>query len=137
MTVSRNAFSRTVIVFAAVLFLPLSGCEGRKDKVVILNHALKQQSYTSTAAPSEFGSISGLSGTVYYVEGQVQNKGTVDVRHLEISFVCKAGVEKHVLTAEIPLLPAGKTVTFSTQPYESKVAVTLKEDEEPEITMDR
>ncbi len=120
-----------------VLLLSLTGCQGRKDKIVILSRSLKQQNYTSTAAPQEFGSIAGLSGSAYVVVGQVQNKDTRDVHHLQISFPCKAGVERHVMTAEIPLLPAGKTIAFSTQPYESKVAVTLIEGEEPEITMDR
>jgi hypothetical protein len=130
--------ARRVLHPAAILLCAaFLGCNTRKDDVVIVSSTLKQQSYTDTGAPSEFGGSAGLSGTTYYVEGQVRNKGTRDITHLDISFPCKAGVEKKVLTAEIPRLPAGATVDFRTKPYQSRVPVTLREDAEPEISMDR
>jgi len=135
--IDRQLRSITLLISLILVLGIGEGCQSRKDAVAILSRTLQKQGYSNTSAPEDMGNTAGLSGTMYFVEGQVQNKGTVDIHHLMISFPCKAGVEHHVLTVEIPLLPAGKTLDFKTRPYQSVMAVSLLEDEEPDITMDR
>ena len=76
------------------------------------------------------------SGSIFWVEGTVKNSGTEEIKNVTIAFRVTDGRTNQVLSAEVPSVPAGKTVEFRTQVQGSRVELRLVE-EEPEITVAR
>jgi hypothetical protein len=120
----------------AVAGLILAGCTiGPKD-IVILTKSLKKQGNVNTSVPMEFGATATPAGSVYWVEGTVQNTGEKDYRNVQIGFKCSDGTTKKIMTAIVPLLQAGKTVAFKTQQEATQLNLRLL-DESPDIYFER
>lgn len=115
-----------------VLSLILASCGQSRKDLVVLTKTLKRETTASTAVPLEFGTFAAASSTSFWVEGKVQNTGDSDARNVLVSFKCGYGNETKVLSAEIDLIPARKTVEFRTRPVESRFELQLK-DEDAEI----
>jgi hypothetical protein len=76
------------------------------------------------------------SGSIFWVEGTVKNSGQEEIKNVTIAFRVTDGRTNLVLSAEVPSVPAGKTVDFRTPVQGSRVELRLVE-EEPEITVAR
>ena len=76
------------------------------------------------------------SGSIYWVEGKVKNSGTTDAGNVTLSFRVTDGASTVVLSAEVPAVPAGKTVEFRTPVQLSRTGLRLVE-EDPGITVGR
>jgi hypothetical protein len=123
---------QTVLIMA--LAGMLAGCAGAPEDLVVVDKALKALSNTSTSGLSEFGASGGgqAASTLYWVEGRVQNKGPRDYINVVIRFRVKESGSNKVLTAELPSVPAGKTVAFRTGTLSTYTALSLL-PEPPEI----
>jgi hypothetical protein len=111
----------------------LSGC-AKKEDVIVLTRTLQQGLADNTAVPLGLGMTSPGSGNLYFVVGTAKNVGANEVTDVMISFRCKEGQETRLLTAEIDRIAPGATVDFHTRGYKSIPALTLMEQEPPEIT---
>lgn len=116
-----------------VLSFALSGC-AKKEDVIVVTKTFQQGLADNTAVPLGLGMTSPGSGNLYFVVGTVKNIGPNEVTDVIISFRCKEGQETKLLTAEIDRIAPGATVDFHTRGYKSILALTLMEQEPPEIT---
>ena len=135
-TFMLHMLNTLIPMIALLLTLPLAGCSRSTKDILVLTKSLKKEVLVSTAVPSEFGTFAAASMPSFWVEGQVQNVGSTDVRNVLLSFACSYGKETKVLTAEVDLIPAGKTVPYKTRPFESRFELQLS-DEAPEIRVAR
>jgi hypothetical protein len=121
-------------VLAMALAGMLAGCAGAPEDLVVVEKALKAQSNVSTSGLSEFGASGGgqAASTLYWVEGRVQNKGAQEYVTVVIRFRVKESGSTKVLTAELPRVPAGKTVPFRTGTLSTYTAISLL-PEPPEV----
>jgi hypothetical protein len=117
------------LLFAAVLF----SCSGGASDLSVVSKSLRRDVNASTA-----GGIGDVpsSGSIFWVEGKVKNSGTTDVRNVTIAFRVTDGRSTLVLSAEVPAVPAGKTVDFRTPVQGSHMELRLVE-EDPGITVGR
>lgn len=129
---ARGKLRYPVILVFCVLCALLVGCSKTGD-IVVVTKELKSQTMTNMAVPDEFGTFASASTNQFWIEGTVRNNGTEDAHNVLVSFKCRQGAENRVLSAELETIPAGKTINFRTRPLDSKIHITLKEEEEPEI----
>lgn len=118
-----------VAVAAAMM---LTSCTGGSSDLVIVNRVLKKDVNASMAGGTEPGTSMPSSGSIFWVEGSVTNKGTEEAKKVSISFRVTDGNTSMALTAEIPSILPGKTVPFRTPPQGSRMELRLTGDE-PEI----
>jgi len=111
----------------------LASCSGGASDLSVVTKSLKRDVNASTA-----GGIGDVpsSGAIFWVEGQVKNSGTEEVKNVSIAFRVTDGRSKQVLTAEVPSVGPGQTVDFRTPVQGSQMELRLVE-EEPEITVAR
>jgi hypothetical protein len=121
-------FSTTLLAFIMVC------CNSRNEDVIVVSKTLMQQTDVNTAVPLEFGGMATSSGFIYWIEGKVRNAGATDLKNVVVAFACTEGKTRRILSAEIPLIPAGRTVDFKTPTLASKLGLQLLK-EEPEITV--
>jgi hypothetical protein len=120
----------------AVAVVLLAACSTGPKDLVIVSKELRGQAAGNTSLSGEFGSSALPSGNVYWVEGKVQNTGERDYRNVQIGFKCSDGAQKRVLTAVVPLIPAGKTVPFRTRQEQLTMPLKLL-DEPPDFWYER
>jgi len=111
----------------------LASCAGGASDLAVVSKSLKRDVNASTAGGIGDGPS---SGAIFWVEGQVKNSGTDEVKNVSIAFRVTDGRSKLVLTAEVPSVGAGQTVGFRTPVQGSQMELRLVE-EEPEITAGR
>ncbi len=128
----RRVFWIMAIAVLALSFA-LVGC-AKKEDVIVVTKTFQQGLADNTAVPLGLGMTSTGSGNLYFVVGTVKNVGASEVTDVMISFKCKEGQEARLLTAEIDRIAPGATVDFHTRGYKSILALTLMEQEPPEIT---
>lgn len=129
---THERYRSLVVLAVCILCASLAGCSKTGD-IVVVTKELKSQTMTNMAVPDEFGTFASASTNQFWVEGTIRNNGTEEARNVLVSFKCRQGAENRVLSAELESIPAGQTVSFRTRPLDSKIHITLKEDEEPEI----
>jgi hypothetical protein len=133
-----NRFCGHILMLCSLLIIVLvPGCDSSDTDIVVLTQALKSDVENNTAVPEEFGTLAGTTTTVWWVEGTVQNKGATDKRGVLLSFRCTYANVTKVLTAEIGSIPAGKTVSFKSRTLASPYNLQLKENEPPEIRIEK
>jgi hypothetical protein len=117
----------------ALLALLFISCSTPASDLSVVSKALHRDVNASTA-----GGIGDVpsSGSIFWVEGKVKNSGTEEINNVMIAFRVTDGRTTLVLSAEVPSVPAGKTVDFRTPVQGSQVELRLVE-EEPEITVVR
>ena len=120
------------IAWTACAALVLASCAGGASDLVIVNTVLKKDVNASTAGGSDLGMSVPSSGSIFWVEGTITNKGKEEARKVSVAFRATDGNAKMVLTAEIPSILPGKTVTFRTPTFASRLELRLL-DEEPDI----
>jgi hypothetical protein len=111
-----------------------SGCSNASKSITIVTRSVRSQANESTAGAPELGVSVPSSGNIYWVEGQVKNGGTEEVHQVTIGFRVTDGATAYVLRAEVPSIPAGKTVSFRTVTQVSRAGLRLIE-EDPDITV--
>jgi hypothetical protein len=111
----------------------LGGCRNEQESLVIVSKSLMKRVETSSAVPLEFGGFAPANSNIYWIEGRVKNASGVDAKNVELGFKCALGVETRVLYAKIDRVPAGKTVPFKTEVYQSRIDLQLPADGQPEI----
>lgn len=117
---------------AALMAGLLAGCSGNSE-IVVIAKAIRSDANVSAAIPSEFGGTAPSMGEIYWVEGQVQNTGAEEVKHVTITFRCTDGSsQKRVFVASIPSIPPGKIVPFRSERMASQLPFKFTDDE-PEI----
>lgn len=123
-------------LLAAVLGLLIAGCAGPPEELSVVEKSLKSQANVSTSGLPEFGPSGGgqAASTLYWVEGKIKNSGTETFRNVIVRFRFKEGGGNKVFTAEIPEVPAGKTVAFKTGTMSTYSRVVLPPDP-PEIEL--
>ncbi len=111
----------------------LASCSGGASDLAVVSKSLRRDVNASTA-----GGIGDVpsSGAIFWVEGQVKNSGTDEVKNVSIAFRVTDGRSNQVLTAEVPSVGPGQTVEFRTPVQGSRVELRLV-GEEPEITAGR
>jgi len=134
MTTGTGAHESGWLLLVVFVFFIASCWKSQKDDLVVVSKTLMKRTESSTAVPLEFGGFAAASSTIYWVEGKVKNAGMVDAKKVVLSFQCTTGAETRVLMAELANIPAGKTMDFKTEMYQSKVDLRLPADEQPEIT---
>lgn len=118
---------------AALLAILLASCSTPASDLSVVSKTLRRDVNASTAGG--MGDVPS-SGSIFWVEGTVKNSGTEEIKNVTIAFRVTDGRTNQVLSAEVPSVPAGKTVEFRTQVQGSRVELRLVE-EEPEITVAR
>jgi hypothetical protein len=108
----------------------LSSCSGGASDLSVVSKSLHRDVNASTA-----GGIGDVpsSGAIFWVEGEVHNSGTEEVKNVTIAFKVTDSRTSLILTAEVASVPAGKTVPFRTPVEGSRVELRLAE-EEPAIS---
>ena len=111
----------------------LASCSGGASDLSVVSRTLRRDVNASTA-----GGIGDVpsSGSIFWVEGKVKNSGTTDAANVTIAFRVTDGRSSLVLSAEVPSVPAGKTVDFRTPVQGSRTELRLVE-EEPGISLGR
>jgi hypothetical protein len=122
---------RCVAVAVFAVFI-MTSCTGGGTDLVIVNKVLKKDVNASMAGGTEPGMSMPSSGSIFWVEGSITNKGTEEAKKVTVAFRVTDGNSKTVLTAEIPSIMPGKTVPFRTPPQGSRLELRLM-DEEPDI----
>ncbi len=104
----------------------LSSCSGGASDLSIVSKSLHRDVNASMA-----GGIGDVpsSGAIFWVEGEVYNSGMEEVKNVSIAFKVTDGRTSLILTAEVPSVPAGKTVPFRTPVEGSRIELRLAEDE--------
>ena len=120
-------------LLAALLSILFLSCSNPASDLSVVSKSLQHDVSASTAG--EIGEVPS-SGSIYWVEGKVKNKGETDVTHVTIAFRVTDGASTLVLSAEVPAVPAGKTVDFKTPVQLSRTGLRLVE-EDPGITAGR
>lgn len=120
----------------ALVGVLLAACSTTPSDLVIVSRTLKGQANVNTSIPMEFGATAPPAGKIYWVEGKIRNTGEKDYRNVQLGFKCSDGSRKIILTAELPLVPAGKTVDFRTQQQSTQASLRLLE-EDPDIYYER
>jgi hypothetical protein len=128
-----NARMMTALLLAAAL----AGCINPKKNVVIVEKKLTYFGSSSTAVPEEFGRNAIAQQTIFVIEGKVRNAGEEDLKDVLITFSVKEAQDRRSLTARIPLIKPGETVSFTTDRLESRLGLVLDETESPEIYVGR
>lgn len=128
-----NARMLTALLLAAAL----AGCINPKKNVVIVEKKLTYFGSSSTAVPEEFGRNAIAQQTIFVIEGKVRNAGEEDLKDVLITFSVKEAQDRRSLTARIPLIKPGETVSFTTDRLESRLGLVLDETEPPEIYVGR
>lgn len=128
-----NARMMTALLLAAAL----AGCINPKKNVVIVEKKLTYFGSSSTAVPEEFGRNAIAQQTIFMIEGKVRNAGEEDLNDVLITFSVKEAQDRRSLTARIPLIKPGETVSFTTDRLESRLGLVLDETESPEIYVGR
>ena len=121
-----------VVAFASVL----PTCAGGPSDLAVVSKELKKEANVSTAGGSDLGMSIPSSGSYYWVEGKLKNGGKDEAKAVTIAFRVTDGNSKLVLTAEVPTVPPGTTVSFRTPTQASRLTLRLVE-EEPEIRAGR
>ena len=119
--------------FPALLTLLVVSCSTPASDLSVVSKTLHRDVNASTAG--EMGDVPS-SGSIFWVEGTVKNSGSEEIRNVTIAFRVTDGRTNQVLSAEVPSVPAGKTVEFRTPVQGSRVELRLVE-EEPDITVGR
>ena len=118
---------------AALLTILFISCSNPASDLSVVSKSLRHDVNASTAG--EIGEVPS-SGSIYWVEGKVKNNGETQVTHVTIAFRVTDGASTLVLSAEVPTVPAGKTVDFRTPVQVSHTGLRLVE-EDPGITVGR
>ncbi len=121
-----------ISVLLLVLFL--AGCSKGTGDLVIVDKQIQRQALSQSVAGDEFGSAAG-STIENTVVGQIQNNGTEEARNVEVTFHVTGGGQNFALVAQIPSIPAGKSVSFRTRGVQSMYTLQFKDGGEAEITM--
>ncbi len=124
---------RVRLLFPVLCAAALSGCFGGASDLSVVSKSLRHEVNASTAGG--IGEVPS-SGSIYWVEGKVKNSGTTDAGNVTLSFRVTDGASTVVLSAEVPAVPAGKTVEFRTPVQLSRTGLRLVE-EDPGITVGR
>lgn len=121
--------------FSLLLFLIicLAGCSRNHD-LVVLNKEIHRESLSMSVAGDQFGSAAGAV-IENAVVGQLENQGEDDIHDVELTFHLSGGGQNYVLVAQIPLVPAGKTVNFRTRGINTPYTLAFKNDGEADITV--
>lgn len=124
--------TRLLILPLFFVFL-LAACSGGASDLSVVSKSLGRDVNASTAGG--IGEVPS-SGSIFWVEGKVKNSGTEEIRNVTIAFRVTDGRSNLVLSAEVPVVPAGQTVDFRTPVQGSRTELRLVE-EDPGITVGR
>jgi hypothetical protein len=122
---------KNVFVVGILCALLLSSCSGNSD-LVIVSKTVRSGANTSAAVPDEFASAAPSTSELYWIEGQIKNSGTTEVRNVAITFRATDGNTRRLFLAVVERIPPGATVKFETERYPSPLQIKLV-DEEPEV----
>jgi hypothetical protein len=124
----------TIRLFSLLLVaVTLAACSGGASDLSVVDKSLQHDVNASTAGG--IGEVPS-SGSIYWVEGKVKNSGTADINNVTIAFRVTDGASRLVLSADVPAVPAGKSVDFRTPVQVSRTGLRLVE-EDPAITVGR
>jgi hypothetical protein len=123
-----------VPVFLVAVFL--AGCGRGTSDVQIISKDVRSGANVSAAVPDEFAGAAGSTTQLYWIEGQLHNRGTEELRNVSVTFRCTDGNSNRLFVATIERIPAGATVPYSTERYPSPLTIRLLEGE-PEISIGR
>ena len=124
----------TIRLFSLLLVaVTLAACSGGASDLSVVEKSIQHDVNASTAGG--IGEVPS-SGSIYWVEGKVKNSGETDLNHVTIAFRVTDGASRLVLSADVPAVPAGKSVDFRTPVQVSRTGLRLVE-EDPAITVGR
>jgi hypothetical protein len=121
-------------VLSVILCACLLGSCGGKSDLVIVSKGVRSGANVSAAVPDEFAAAVPSTSQLYWIEGQIRNTGTTEVKNVSITFRATDGNTKRLFLAVVEKIPPGGTVKFETERYPSPLQIKLVEDE-PEITV--
>jgi len=126
---------KQILAVLALFALVMAGCSSAPEGLAVTQKTLRSQQNVSTSGLSEFGASGGgqAAATLFWIEGKITNSSATEYRSVMVQFRVQDSGSKKVLTAEIPSVPAGKSIAFATNQLQSYANVTLV-DEPPEIT---
>lgn len=128
--------SRAHVMAIVIVLCIFAGCEAGKRDIVVVDKTLRNVPNASSAGSPELGVSVPTTSWIYWVEGSVSNHGTEEAKNIEISFTVTDGSERFVLTADVPVVPAGGRVMYrSDQKVSSRILSFV--DAEPEIRAPR
>jgi hypothetical protein len=139
-TTTQTNHEECVMRLAAYMLIILAfiitaaGCTGAARDLTIVTKAVRTIANESTAGAPELGVSVPPSGNVYWVEGQVKNGGTEEVRQVTITFRVTDGNTNYMLRAEVAAIAPGKTVSYRTVTQASRTGLRLI-DEAPDISV--
>jgi hypothetical protein len=115
-------------VFLIVGLISIQGCT-EEAGVVITSQTLRRESSKISRLPKELAHLgSPAHGYNFWVEGTIENRGSVDVSEITIVFEADDGLQVLTLIADVGELAAGRSASFKTRILPSLYEITLIDD---------